>query len=221
MQVSIVIPTFNEAESIGQVLREIPRELVREILVVDSGSTDGTVDIALAGGARVIHEPRRGYGRACATGAAEACGDVVVYLDGDGADDPRRLDHLLAPLRDGRADLVLGSRLLGKMQPGAMPGHQWFGNWLAGRLLWIFHRLPLTDLSPFRAVRRAPLLALNLQEMTYGWPVEMITRACRQGLKIVEVPVGYRPRLGGHSKITGTWRGSLKALINIARIIWR
>jgi hypothetical protein len=124
-------------------------------------------------------------------------------------------------LRSGQADLVLGSRLLGDMKTGAMPGHQWFGNWLAARLLRLVLGLPLTDLSPFRAARRAMLLSLNLQEMTYGWPVEMITRAVRQGWRVIEVPVGYRARIGGHSKITGTWRGSFLAFFNIARIIFR
>jgi glycosyltransferase involved in cell wall biosynthesis len=221
MQISIIIPTLNEAESIGQVLSEIPAELAAEVLVVDGCSTDGTPAIALAAGAKVITEPRRGYGRACATGAAAACGEILVFLDGDGADDPRRLPDLLLPLRSGQADLVLGSRLLGDMKNGAMPGHQWFGNWLAARLLRLVLGLPLTDLSPFRAARRAMLLSLNLQEMTYGWPVEMITRAARQGWRVIEVPVGYRERIGGHSKITGTWRGSFLAFFNIARIIFR
>jgi glycosyltransferase involved in cell wall biosynthesis len=221
MQVSIVIPTLNEAECIGQVLAEIPRDAASEILVVDSGSTDETVAIAQAGGARVIHEPRRGYGQACATGASAACGTIVVFLDGDGADDPRRLPELLAPILTGQADMVLGTRLRGMMQGGGMPRHQWFGNWLAAKLLQIIYGLPLTDLSPFRAVNRDKLLALNLREMTFGWPVEMIIRAARQGWQVVEVPVGYRPRLGGRSKITGTWRGSTLALINISRIIFR
>jgi glycosyltransferase involved in cell wall biosynthesis len=221
MQISIIIPTLNEADCIGQVLAEIPRDLGPEILVIDSGSTDDTVAIAASGGARVIHEPRRGYGQACATGAAAACGEIVVFLDGDGADDPRRLFQLLAPVLSGQADMVLGSRLIGKMQGGGMPRHQWFGNWLAAKLLQALYGLPLTDLSPFRAVNRQKLLELNLREMTYGWPVEMIIRAARQGWKVVEVPVGYRPRLGGSSKITGTWRGSVLALINISRIIFR
>jgi glycosyltransferase involved in cell wall biosynthesis len=221
MLVSIVIPTLNEAESIGQVLAEIPRDYRSEILVIDGGSTDDTVGIAQSAGARVIHEPRRGYGQACATGALAACGEIVVFLDGDGADDPRRLPELLAPIFAGQTDMVLGSRLTGKMLGGGMPRHQWFGNWLAAKLLQTLHGLPLTDLSPFRAVNRQKLLALNLREMTYGWPVEMITCAARQGWKVVEVPVGYRPRLGGRSKITGTWRGSTLALINISRIIFR
>lgn len=221
MDISIVLPAYNEAESIAQVLAEIPMAGVREVLVVDGGSQDGTPAIAAAAGARVIHEARRGYGRACATGLHAARGELVVFLDADGADDPRRLAALLAPLLAGQADLVLGSRLAGSMQAGAMPVHQRLGNQLSAAFIRLRYHLPLTDLSPFRAVQRERLLALDLREMTFGYPTEMITRAARQGWRIVETPVGYRRRLGGRSKISGTLRGTLLATYFILKIIAR
>jgi glycosyltransferase involved in cell wall biosynthesis len=135
MSVSVIIPAWNEAESIAAVLAEIPRDWVAEVLVVDGGSQDGTPEIAAASGARVLVEPRRGYGRACASGAEVACGEILVFLDADGADDPRRLPDLLAPLQSGAADMVLGSRLAGNIQPGAMPWHQRGGNWLSAALI--------------------------------------------------------------------------------------
>ncbi len=218
---SIIIPALNEAESIGYVLAAIPREWVWEILVVDGGSRDATVALAEQAGARVIHEIRRGYGRACHTGLREATGRVVVFLDGDGADDPRHLPDLLAPLESGKADLVLGSRLAGQMDAGAMPWTQWLGNWVAAGLFLLLYRLRLTDLSPFRAGLREKILELNLQEMTYGLPTEMIAKAARGGWQIVEIPVAYHARRGGKSKITGTWRGSLLASTQIFRLILR
>jgi glycosyltransferase involved in cell wall biosynthesis len=217
--ISIILPTLNEAESLPTVLGEIPGGIAMEMLVVDSGSTDGTQRLAQAGGARVVDEPRRGYGRACQTGLEAARGDLVVFLDADGADDPRALPALLKPLLEGRADLALGSRLAGINGPGAMPSHQWVGNVLAATLIRPLYGLALTDLSPFRAVWREKLLTLNLQEMTYGYPVEMIFRAAQAGWRIVEVPVPYRKRIGGRSKITGTWSGSFKASTRIFQLI--
>jgi glycosyltransferase involved in cell wall biosynthesis len=219
--VSVVIPALNEEESIGSVLAAIPRDAVAQILVVDAGSSDDTAAIAQAGGAVVVHEPRRGYGRACAAGAAAANGDVVLFLDADGADDPRQIPILLAPILTGEADVVLGSRLAGDMAFKAMPWHQRFGNWLAARLIRWLYDLPLTDLGPFRAIRRQSLLGLGMEEMTYGWPTEMIVKAARKGLRIVEVPVGYRPRLAGRSKISGTVRGTVLASYHILRTIFR
>jgi len=211
LSVAVIIPALNEEESIGQVLAAIPTDVIDEIIVVDGGSRDDTVAIAQAGGARVVHEPQRGYGRACATGAAAAQGDVVLFLDADGADDPAQIPDLLAPILGGQADMVLGSRLAGEIAPGAMPWHQRFGNWLAARLIRHLYGLPLTDLSPFRAVRRELLLRLEMKEMTYGWPTEMIVKAARRGWRVVEMPVRYRPRLGGRSKISGTVRGTALA----------
>jgi glycosyltransferase involved in cell wall biosynthesis len=211
MQTSVIIPALNEAESIHMVLAAIPSEHAAEILVVDGGSTDGTPQIAESAGARLIQEPRRGYGRACLTGALAATGEILVFLDADGADDPGRLPELVRPILEDSADLALGSRLAGIILPGAMPWHQRLGNRLAAQMIRLLYGQPLSDLSPFRAVQRAKLLQLNLTEMTYGWPTEMIVRAARQGWRLREIPVGYRPRQGGRSKISGTLRGSLLA----------
>jgi glycosyltransferase involved in cell wall biosynthesis len=221
MKISVILPAYNEKESIAQVLAEIPMAGVCEVIVVDGGSQDGTPQIAVSCGAHVIYEARLGYGRACATGLHAARGEVVVFLDADGADDPRRLTALVAPLMADEADLVLGSRLAGQMEPGAMPVHQRIGNQLSAAFIRLRYHLPLTDLSPFRAARRENLLALHLGEMTFGYPTEMITRAARAGWRIVETPVGYRRRLGGRSKISGTLRGTLLATYYILKIIAR
>ncbi len=221
MRVSVVIPALNEEESIPEVLAEIPTNLVSEVLVVDGGSEDNTVRIAREHGAKVIEEPRRGYGRACAAGAAGASGEVIVFLDADGADDPSQIRSLLVPIRTGKADMVLGSRLAGEITAGAMPWHQRFGNWFSSRLFRVLYGLPLTDLAPFRAVQREKLLDLGMQEMTYGWPTEMIAKAACRGWRIVEVPVRYRARMGGKSKISGTFRGTILATYFILTTIFR
>src|SRR5262252_6185477 len=177
MRVSVVIPTYDEAGSIASVLDEIPASLVTEVVVVDAGSTDGTREIAAAHGARVIVETRRGYGRACLTGLAAANDpDTVVFLDGDYSDRPRELGRLIEPIREGAADIVLGSRLAGGLAPGAMPWHAVFGNRLAAVLIRWLYGVSLTDLGPFRAARSEVLRAVELREMTYGWAVEMVTR---------------------------------------------
>ena len=211
MRVSVVIPTYNEAGSVGRVIADVPREAVAEIVVVDSDSTDGTPEIAARAGARVVREPRRGYGRACLTGLAHvASPDVVVFLDGDYSDRPAEMPRLLAPLRAGAADLVIGSRLAGTRMAGAMPWHAVAGNRLAAAMIRVLCGVALTDLGPFRAARRDLLRSLDLRETTYGWPVEMIVKAARRGARIIEVPVSYHPRLG-RSKISGTVRGTLGA----------
>jgi glycosyltransferase involved in cell wall biosynthesis len=179
------------------------------------------VAVAEAAGAKVIHEPQRGYGRACAAGLAHASGEFIVFMDADGADDPTQIPDLLAPLLEGRADLVLGSRLAGDISPGAMPWHQRVGNRLSAWLLRVLYGLPISDLSPFRALRREKLLRLGMVEMTYGWPTEMIAKAARRGWRIVELPVRYRPRLGGHSKISGTIRGTVLSTYYILKTIFK
>jgi glycosyltransferase involved in cell wall biosynthesis len=210
-RVSVVIPALNEAGSIGRVISEVPPPAV-EILVVDGGSSDGTPGIARAHGARVIAEPRRGYGRACLTGLEHASpdSDIIVFLDADYSDRPAELGALIAPIVRGDADMVIGSRLAGALAPGALPWHSRVGNRVAAWLMSRLYGVALTDLGPFRAVRASLLRAMPLREQTYGWPVEMIARASRAGRRVVEVPVSYHPRIG-RSKITGTVRGSLGA----------
>jgi glycosyltransferase involved in cell wall biosynthesis len=221
VQVSIIIPTFNEAENIAGVLSSIPGDFTPEILVVDGGSQDGTVEIAISAGARVIAEPRKGYGWACATGLAAAQGEIVVFMDGDGADDPRYLPELVRPVLEDQAEMVLGARLSRLSDPGAMPCHQRFGNELAACLIRLLYHLPLTDLSPFRAVRRKDLLRLYMSEMTYGWPTEMIVKAAQSHWRIREVPVAYHPRQAGRSKISGTFKGTALAAYYIIGTILR
>ena len=211
MRVSVIIPTRNEASALTHVLADVPAGLVDEVLVVDSNSTDGTPGIAARMGARVIAEPRRGYGQACLTGIAHASSpDVIVFLDGDYSDRPAELPHLLAPIAEGRADITIGSRLAGPRVPGAMPWHAAFGNRLAAFLINILFRQRITDLGPFRAARADVLRRLALEETTYGWAVEMIVKGASQGFRVVEVPVSYYPRIG-KSKISGTVRGTLGA----------
>jgi glycosyltransferase involved in cell wall biosynthesis len=219
LDATLVIPALNEEESLGHVLAAVNTELLIEIILVDGGSRDRTVDIAKANGARVIQEPRPGYGRACAAGAAHAQGEIIIFMDADGADDPRQIPNLVDPIIQEKADLVLGSRLAGNIFPGAMPWHQKFGNWLSAGIIRRLYGLPVTDLSPFRAVLRSRLLELNMQEMTYGWPTEMIAKSARKGWRIIEIPVDYHPRLGGRSKISGTVRGTILATYYIFRTI--
>lgn len=215
MRVSVVIPTYNEAASIGRVLADIPAGEVAEVLVVDGCSSDGTREVAARMGARIVVEPRRGYGRACLTGLAHTDQpDVVVFLDGDYSDRPAELPRLLAPIREGRADMVIGSRLAGERAPGALPWHSVVGNRLAACLIRLLCGLRLSDLGPFRAVRRDVLSALELEELTYGWAVEMIVKGSHRGYRIVEIPVSYHARIG-RSKITGTVTGTVGAACGI------
>ena len=225
MRVSVIIPTRNEAQAIGRVLADIPSDLVNEVIVVDNHSSDETPSIAARMGARVVPEARRGYGRACLTGIACASApDVVVFLDGDYSDRPAELPLLLAPIAEGRADITIGSRLAGPRTPGALPWHALFGNWLAARLIANLYGLKISDLGPFRAARADALRAIELEETTYGWAVELILKGAIRGFRIVEVPVSYHPRLG-KSKISGTLRGTIGAgwfiLSLIARYYFR
>ena len=221
MRVSVIIPTRNEAQSIEHVLADLPRDVVTEVIVVDSSSSDGTPEIAARRGARVIQEARRGYGRACLTGMAAAdAPDVVVFLDGDYSDRPSELPLLLAPIIEGRADITLGSRLSRQRVSGALPWHQVFGNRLAASLIGLLYGLKISDLGPFRAGRADVLRTLELEEVTYGWAVEMILKGALAGFRIVEVPVSYYPRIG-QSKISGTVKGTVGAAWFILSLIVR
>ena len=211
MRVSVIIPTHNEAQAIERVLADLPRHLTTEVIVVDSNSSDGTPEIAKKMGARVVLEPRRGYGRACLTGLAAAHSpDIVVFLDGDYSDRPSELPILLAPILQDRADITIGSRLQSGQFSRALPWHQVFGNRLAATLIRNLYGVEITDLGPFRAARADVLRALALEEPTYGWAVEMILKGALAGYRVVEVPVSYYPRIG-KSKISGTLKGTLGA----------
>jgi glycosyltransferase involved in cell wall biosynthesis len=211
VRVTVVIPTHNEAQAIERVLGDLPANLVSEVIVVDSNSNDGTPKIATRMGARVIQEPRRGYGRACLTGLAAANSpDVVVFLDGDYSDRPSELPILLTPIIEGRADITLGSRLQKQKSAEALPWHQVFGNRLAVCLIKVLYGLDISDLGPFRAGRAEVLRGLDLEETTYGWAVEMILKGTISGFRVVEVPVSYYPRIG-KSKISGTLKGTFGA----------
>jgi glycosyltransferase involved in cell wall biosynthesis len=222
MNTAVVIPAHNEEASLPLVLAAIPRDLVAEIIVVDNASTDRTAAAARAGGATVVHEERRGYGSACLRGIAAlpAAAECVVFLDADFSDHPEEMASLLEPIAAGRADLVIGSRMLGRREPGALLPQAYFGNKLACfliRLLW-GHRY--TDLGPFRAVRADALRRLQMRDTTFGWTVEMQVRALQEGLRVEEVPVSYRRRVGV-SKITGTVSGTVRAGVKILSTIFK
>ena len=210
--ITVIIPALNESGNIRQLVHEVQAIMPVEVIVVDNGSTDLTAQEAREAGVKVVCEPRRGYGYACAAGVTEAeQADIVVFLDGDYSFAPSDLPSLLEPIHQGHADLVLGSRVLGHIAPGAMPPHQRFGNWLVARLMNVLYGISITDLGPYRAIRGSLLRQLNMQEMTFGWPTEMIVKAARCGARIVEVPVSYHPRRFGHSKVSGTLRGTILA----------
>jgi len=219
--VAVVIPTLNEAESIAAVIAALPRHLVDQVIVADSGSTDGTPQIARGAGAEVI-AVGPGYGRACLAGA-EAAGDasVLVFMDGDGADDPSAIEEMVSALRSGNYDFVIGSRTRGEREAASMAGHQILAGIVMGGLIRVLYGVHYTDMAAFRAIRRATFFQLGMREMTYGWNLEMQMRAARAGLRIMEIPVGYRRRSGGLSKVTGSLRGSIKAAARIVATFLR
>jgi glycosyltransferase involved in cell wall biosynthesis len=219
--VSVVIPALNEAESIAAVVGEMPWDLIHECIVVDNGSTDATAAEARAAGAIVVTAPQRGYGRACAAGAAAAAGGILVFMDGDGSDVPAEMSQLLRPILAGECDFVIGSRMRGKREPGSMLGSQIFAGWLAGILLRLLYRVSYTDMGPFRAVTREALSRLRMREETYGWNLEMQMRAAQCGLRIREIPVSYRKRSAGTSKVAGSLSGSVRAAIRITQTLLR
>ncbi len=223
--VVVIIPAFNEENGVGQVIAEIPKELVDEIIVVNNASTDNTERIAREAGATVLRESVPGYGRACLKGidyikkSANPPG-IVVFLDADHSDYPEEMFQLVEPVRGGQADLVIGSRVLGNKEKGAMTPQQIFGNWLATGLMRIFYRVKFTDLGPFRAIRFSRLLELDMQDKTYGWTVEMQLKAAKKRFLCMEVPVRYRKRIG-HSKISGTVKGTVLAGYKILFTLFR
>jgi hypothetical protein len=216
-RVVAIIPALDEAESLPGVLRDVP-EAVAEVVVVDGGSSDATKELAEAAGAKVVVEARRGYGRACATGAREPA-DILVFLDADGTDDPTRIPSLLEPIAAGRAALVLGARR--QPEPGAMLWHQRLGNLLVAAIIRLAYRCDVHDVPPMRAIRRDVLDRLQMQEMTYGWPTEMLVKAARAGYPILELEVPARPRRGGASKIAGRPLPSVRAGLRMLAVVAR
>ena len=213
LDVAVVIPVLNEAASIAAVIAEIPRDLVREIIVVDGGSSDGTGQIAAAAGARVVVPGQGGYGRACRAGATAVTADcgIIAFMDGDGADRGDLIARIIEPIRQGGYDFVIASRARGERAPGSMAWHQLLAGHLAGIGTRLLYGVRYTDMCAYRAIRRDCLDQLGMCEMTYGWNIEMQMKAARSGLRILEVPMPYRSRRGGESKVAGTVRGSLRA----------
>ncbi len=222
-KIVVLIPALNEEKSIGRVLDALPRDFQLQIIVADNGSSDRTAAVAREHGARVVYEPRRGYGWACLAAMAEAESwkpDIAVFLDADYSDYPEDLHQVVRPILQDEADLVIGSRILGRREKGALLPQARFGNWLATRLIRMIWGFRYTDLGPFRAIRWSALLALDMQDKTYGWTVEMQIKALKHGLRVQEVPVRYRKRIG-KSKVTGTISGTVKAGIVILWTIFR
>ncbi|MZG53883.1 MAG: glycosyltransferase family 2 protein [Nitrospinae bacterium] len=210
-RISIIIPAYNEESSIGLVLNALPREKIHEIIVVDNGSTDETARVATENGARVVKEPKKGYGAACLKGIEELdAPDIVVFLDGDFSDFPEEMVSLIDPIEKGETDFVIGSRMILPKSRAALLPQARYGNQLAVFLIKLFFKHTFTDLGPFRAIRYSSLVAIGMQDTNFGWTVEMQIKAVKNGLRIMEVPVNYRERVGV-SKITGTVSGTFKA----------
>ncbi|PKV76221.1 glycosyltransferase family 2 protein [Pontibacter ramchanderi] len=226
-RISVIIPAYNEEKSIAHVISDIPAELVQEVVVVDNNSSDSTPEVARAAGATVLHEPRPGYGNACLKGIAYFAAkpadeqpDILVFLDGDYSDFPGEMPQVVQPILEGRADLVIGSRVLGQREAGALMPQQVFGNWLATTLLRWLYGVRYTDLGPFRAIRFSTLQQLGMRDRNYGWTVEMQARAAKQKVRYAEVPVNYRKRIGV-SKVSGTLKGSVLAGYKILLTIFK
>ena len=224
-KIIVIIPAYNEENSVGKVIRDIPSDMVQEVIVVNNNSNDSTELNARRAGATVIYESRPGYGYACLKGIEylgqlPAAPDIVVFLDADYSDHPEEMPQLVMPIIDEGMDLVIGSRALGKRERGSMTPQQVFGNWLATRLLKLFYGVTYTDLGPFRAIRYDKLIQMDMQDTTYGWTVEMQLKAAKLKLKITEVPVRYRQRIG-FSKISGTLKGTVMAGYKIITTIFK
>lgn len=224
-KIGVIIPAFNEEQSIGLVINAIPEELSKIVVVGNNGSTDQTAAVARKAGAVVVDESRKGYGNACLAGMAylktlETPPEIVVFLDGDFSDFPGEMTNLIRPIAENEVDLVIGSRVLGNRENGALLAHQRFGNWLAVSMLNWLYRYRFTDLGPFRAIRYDRLMQLDMQDRNFGWTVEMQVKAAKHGLKCTEVPVSYRKRVGT-SKVSGTIKGSVMAGYKIIGTILR
>jgi glycosyltransferase involved in cell wall biosynthesis len=221
-RVALVIPTLNEEAAIGGVVAAVPCGTVDDIIVVDSGSADRTVERAQAAGARVVSLRERGYGRACRAGAEAArdC-DIVVFLDGDGSDRPELIPALLEPIVEGGYDFAIGSRIRGRRERGSMSAHQIAAGYLIGIVLRLLYGVHYTDMCPFRAIRRDALARLAMREMTFGWNLEMQMRAARVGLRIIEIPVAHHRRVGGVSKVSGNLLGTIRASLRIGTTLTR
>ena len=219
VRVAAIIPALDEERSIAAAVASLPSEIVDRVIVVDGGSRDATAVRAADAGAEVLHEPRRGYGRACLSGVEAAAGaHVLLFMDGDGSDVGEQAHRLLEPILCERADLVLGSRVRGRRERGSLAAHQIVGNRLVATILNRRFQLALTDIGPFRAIRAEVVLRLALREMTYGWPTEMIRNVARDGGSVIEVPVDYRRRADGRSKVSGDLRASARAGWNMLRV---
>lgn len=211
MRISVVIPAYNEEKAIGEVVRGVPDGTVHEIIVVDNASTDDTAGQAELAGARVVRETRRGYGAACLAGArAAGKPDVIVFLDGDRSDNPDQIEVIAGPVVNDQADLVIGSRIKGVLDKGAMPLHGRVGNRIIVWLLRMLYGIKISDIGSFRAIKAHMLFDLNMEQTTYGWPVEMVVKSARRGFRIESVPIHYRKRIG-ESKVTGTLKGTVLA----------
>ncbi len=227
LKVDVIIPAFNEEESIGKVLADIPGNIVRDVYVCNNASTDNTAKVAAEAGAIVLDQPVKGYGSACLKGiehlinkAPEDQPDIIVFLDGDYSDHPEEMPELISPIVKKNHDLVIGSRVLGNLEKGAMMPQQIFGNWLATTLIRLLFNYKFTDLGPFRAVKWESLMELKMADPNYGWTVEMQVKAARQKMKVTEVPVSYRKRIGV-SKVSGTLKGTILAGYKILWTIFK
>lgn len=223
--IRVIIPAFNEQNAVGLVIEEIPKQWVREIIVIDNGSQDNTFEVAKEKGATALQEHIKGYGKACLKGMdhiakSDSQPDIVVFLDGDHSDYPEQLPELVIPIINNKADMVIGSRALGQKERGSMTPQQIFGNWLATSLIKLIYRVSYTDLGPFRAIRYSSLMEIGMKDTNYGWTVEMQLKAAKRSLKTMEVPVNYRQRIGV-SKVSGTVKGTIMAGYKIIYTIFR
>lgn len=225
LTIDVVIPAYNEEQSIGKVISDLPKELVREIVVVSNNSTDNTEEVAAKAGATVLVEKRKGYGAACLKGIEylknkEDRADIVLFIDGDYSDFPAEAINIVQPILDGKAEMVIGSRALGKKEKGSMTIPQRFGNWLSTRLIKLIYKVKFTDLGPFRAITFDKLIEIDMKDQTFGWTCEMQVKAAKLKVKSVEVPVNYRKRIGV-SKVSGTIKGAFMAGYKILWTIFK